>query len=71
MCGILGIVNVENREPVDPQLLERMAATMDQSPPAGTADRVNVPVLLQWGESYRSLVSRIVEEENQRGMDQP
>ena len=51
--------------------LERMAATMDQSPPAGTAGRVDVPVLLQWGDSYRPLVSRIVEEENQRGMDQP
>jgi hypothetical protein len=50
--------------------LERMAATMDRSPAAGTMGRVGVPVLLQWGESYRALAGSIVEEENQRGMDQ-
>ena len=51
--------------------LEQMAATMDQAPPAGTVGRVNVPVRLQWGESYRPVASRILEEVNQRGMDRP
>lgn len=35
MCGILGIINIENRAPVDPQLLERMAATMTHRGPDG------------------------------------
>lgn len=35
MCGILGIVNIENCSPVDPVLLKQMAATMTHRGPDG------------------------------------
>lgn len=35
MCGILGIVNIENHSPVDPVLLKEMAATMAHRGPDG------------------------------------
>lgn len=36
MCGILGIVNVENHEPVEPALLAKMAAVMTHRGPDGS-----------------------------------
>ena len=35
MCGILGIINIENHSPVDPVLLKEMAATMAHRGPDG------------------------------------
>jgi asparagine synthase (glutamine-hydrolysing) len=36
MCGILGIVNIENHQPIDPALLTQMAATMAHRGPDGS-----------------------------------
>ena len=35
MCGILGIINIENSQPVDPELLETMASAMAHRGPDG------------------------------------
>ena len=36
MCGILGIINIENHSPVDPTLLTKMASTMAHRGPDGS-----------------------------------
>ena len=41
--------------------LEQMAEAMDGGSPAGTAGRVTAPVQLQWNETYRSTVNRVLE----------
>jgi hypothetical protein len=48
--------------------LKQMAQTMD--PAAGAVSRINAPVLLRWSESYKPVVSRILEQANLQGMDQ-
>jgi hypothetical protein len=45
--------------------MRQMAETMDREAPAGTLERVNAPVRLQWNEAYRPAVNRVVE-----GVDQ-
>ena len=44
--------------------LERMEAVIDQASSNGAARQVNVPVRLQWGESYRPAANRILEAAN-------
>jgi hypothetical protein len=51
--------------------LERMSDSMDKASSTGTPGRVNVPVTLRWGETYRPVVNRILEGANQRGTDRP
>jgi hypothetical protein len=41
--------------------MRQMAETMDREVPAGTLERVNAPVRLQWNETYRPAVNRVVE----------
>jgi hypothetical protein len=41
--------------------LRQMAQTIDQEAPAGTVGPVTAPVQLQWNETYRSTVNRVLE----------
>ncbi len=53
MCGILGIVNIENRHPVDPAMLQDMARTMTHRGPDGAG--VWIQPNAQCGLAHRRL----------------
>jgi len=46
--------------------LQEMAQTMDRESPTGAAGQVTAPVRLQWSETYRPVVARIVEGVNEQ-----
>jgi hypothetical protein len=46
--------------------LKGMAESIEQESQTGTVDKVTAPVQLQWNETYRSMVSRVLEGVNQR-----